>query len=212
MLGVALISIAAAAVAVTAVDRLLAMTAVRQIARRVSPLTGPALALEVRIAGAVFLPQLVAGVYREVEVTVAACTVAGIEFRTLTARLSGVRAPLRLLVSGRGLVAGQVNALATIPFSAIGSRLPPGLVVRRHGAELRVSGWVLLMPVAGSLAIRAGGQRICVIPKVLGVPSLVGFVLALPGLPPELVIDGVRTTDAGLEITVRGENVKLTRF
>ncbi len=215
MLGVALICTAAAAVAVTAIDRLLAVVAVRQVSRRVSALIGtspaPASAPpEVRIAGPVFLPQLVAGVYREVEVTLAACTAGGIEFRALTAKLSGVRAPLRLLFSGRGLVAAQVSVLATIPFSAIASRLPPGIGVRRHGAELRVSGWVLLMPVAGSLAIRADGQRICVTPKVLGVPSMVGFVLTLPGLAPEVTIDSVRATDAGLAITLRGENVELT--
>ena len=65
------------------------------------------------------------------------------------------------------------------------------------------------MPVSGTLAVRADRQRISVIPKVLGVPSLVGFVIALPGLPPRLTIDTLDVTDAGLEITMRGENIDL---
>jgi hypothetical protein len=69
---------------------------------------------------------------------------------------------------------------------------------------------MLLMPVTGTLAISADRQRISVVPKVLGVPSLMAFVIGLPGLPPELTIDSVQVTDAGLEITLRGENVNLT--
>jgi hypothetical protein len=216
VLGVALLSVAAAVVAVAGVDRLLAALAVRQAAWRVGalvgggPAAGPGSAPAVRIVRMPFLTQLAAGVYREVEVSLDALTAGGIEFRAVTARLSQVRAPLRLLLAGRGLVAGQVSALATIPFSALTGRLPPGLVVRRRGTELGVSGSVLLMPVTGTLAVGADGQRISVIPKVLGVPSLVAFVIALPGLPPELAIDSLRVTDAGLEITVRGANVNLT--
>ncbi len=44
---------------------------------------------------------------------------------------------------------------------------------------------------------------------MLGVPSLVGFVVALPGLPPELYIQALQVTDTGLEVTVSGDNVNL---
>jgi hypothetical protein len=240
VLGVAFLSVAAAVVGVAGLDRLLAAVAVRRAASRVSALLGAGLsgaghgspghgstghgstgygstghgstgsAATVRIVGVPFLTQLAAGVYREVEVTLECFTAGGIEFRTCTMRLRRVRAPLRLLLAGRGLVAGQVSALATIPFSALTSRLPPGLVVRRQGAELRVSGSMLLMPVTGTLAISADRQRISVVPKVLGVPSLMAFVIGLPGLPPELTIDSLQVTDVGLEITLCGEDVNLT--
>ncbi len=41
--------------------------------------------------------------------------------------------------------------------------------------------------------------------------GLVGFVIALPGLPPELVIHALQVTDAGLEVTVTGDDVILAR-
>lgn len=209
MLGLVLLVVAAAVAAATGLDRLLATIALKQIARRVSAVTGASCPPVVRFAGRAFLPQLLAGVYREVRVGLAACSAGGIEFRTLTACLAGVRAPLASLLRGRGLVVGQLTAQATIPFSTIAGRLPPGLAVSSRGAELRVGGSVPLMPVAGTLAITADGHRISVVPSVLGVPGLVGFVFTLPGLPRELMIDAVRVTDAGLEITLRGDEVKL---
>jgi LmeA-like phospholipid-binding len=209
VLSVALISVAAVAVTLAGADRLLALIAVRRVSRHLATRLHATSAPVVRIAGVPFVTQVLSGVYRQVDVTVAACRARGLEFLGLTASLSRVRAPLRLMAASSGLVAGEVRAMATIPLSAIGDRLPPGLVLRRQGAEIAVSGFVLLMPVSGTLAIRADRQRICVVPKVLGVPSLIGFVIALPGLPPRLTIDTVDVTDAGLEITMRGEDIEL---
>ena len=216
MLSVVLITGAGVAAVLVGADRLLALIAVRRVARHLADRLGAASAPEVRFAGASFLTQLLSGVYRQVDVTVAACQAGGMEFLGLTASLSRVRAPLRLLVAGRGaaaagrgLVADEVRAIATIPLSAIGDRLPPGLMLRRQGRELAVSGFVLLMPVSGTLAIRADRQRISVVPKVLGIPSLVGFVIAIPGLPPRLAIDTLDVTDVGLEVTMRGQNIDL---
>jgi hypothetical protein len=209
VLSVALITSAGVAIALAGADRLLALIAVRRVARHLAARFSASAAPVVRIAGAPFLTQLLSGVYRQVDITLAAFRLGGMEFRGFTAHLSRVRAPLRPLLAGRGLVAGQVRAIATIPLSAIGDRLPQGLILRRQGSEIAVSGFVLLMPVSGTLAIRADRQRISVVPRVLGVPSLVGFVIALPGLPPRLTIDTLEVTDAGLEITMRGENVDL---
>ena len=209
MLSVALITSAGVAVALAGADRLLALIAVRRVARHLTARLIATSAPVVRIAGVPFLTQALSGFYRQVDVTLAAFRAGGTEFRGLTAHLSGVRAPLRHLLAGRGLVAGEVRAIVTIPLSAIGDRLPQGLVLRRQGSDLAVSGFVLLMPVSGTLAIRADRQRISVVPKVLGVPSLVGFVIALPGLPPRLTIDTLDVTDTGLEITMRGEDIEL---
>jgi hypothetical protein len=205
-----LLIVAAVAAATAGLDRLLAAIAVRRVAGYVAALTGPGYPVAVRFAGAAFLPQLLVGVYREIEVTLAACTAGGIELHALTARLSLVRAPVRLLLRGRGLVAGQVRGQATIPFSFIASRLPPGLTVQKHGEQVTVLSTVVRLPVVGTLAIRSDGRRISVVPSVLGVTSLVGFVLSVPGLPRELTIDTVAVTDVGLEISMSGDEVKLT--
>jgi DUF2993 family protein len=205
-----LLIVAAAAAATVGLDRLLAAIAVRRVGGHVAALTGPGYPAVVRFAGAAFLPQLLSGVYREIDVTLAACTAGGIELRALTARLCLVRAPIRLLRRGRDLVAGQVSVQATIPFSAIASRLPPGLEVERNGEQVRVRGTVLRLPVIGTLAVRSNRQRISIVPSVLGLPSLIGFVLSVPGLPRELTIDAVRVTDVGLEISMSGDEVKLT--
>ena len=209
MLAVVLISGAGLAVALAGADRLLAAVVGRGAARRLAAVLGSGSGAEVRITNAPFLTQLAAGVYREIEVTAAAFTAGGIEFGGLSARLSQVRAPVRRLLARRGLVAGQVTAIMTMPLSVLADRLPRGLELRRQGADLAISGWALLMPVTGTLAVTADGQRISVVPRVLGVPALVGFVVALPGLPPELSIKALQVTDTGLEVTVSGKNVNL---
>jgi hypothetical protein len=208
--GLDLLIVASVAAAAAGLDRLVAAIAVRRVAGHVAELTGPGSPALVRFAGAAFLPQLLRGVYREIDVTLATCTAGSIELRALTAQLCLVRAPIRLLLRGRGLVAGQISGQATIPFSAIASRLPAGLEVHRHGEQVRVRGTLLRLPVTGRLAVTSDGQRISVVPSVLGVPSLVGFVLTVPGLPRELTIDAVRVTDAGLEISMSGDEVILT--
>jgi hypothetical protein len=208
VLAVVLISGTGLAVALAAADRLLAAVAGRRAGRRLAAVLGSGSGALVRITSAPFLTQLAAGLYREIEVTAAAFTAGGIEFRELSARLSQVHAPARRLAR-RGVVAGQVTAIMTIPLSVIADRLPRGLELRRRGADLAISGWALLMPVSGTLAVTADGQRISVVPRVLGVPSLVGFVVALPGLPPQLCIQALQVTETGLEVTVSGDNVNL---
>jgi LmeA-like phospholipid-binding len=209
VLAVFLISGTGLAVALAGADRLLAALVGRAAGRRLGAVFGSGSGAAVRITSAPFLTQLASGVYREIEVTAAIFIAGGIEFRGLRARLSHVRAPLRRLLARGGLVAGKVTAIMTIPLSVIADRLPRGLEVRRHGADIAVSGWALLVPVSGTLAVTADGQRISVVPRVLGVPSLVGFVVALPGLPPELCITELQVTDNGLQVTVSGDNVNL---
>lgn len=209
MLTLVLVGLAAAAAALAGTDRLLAALAGRLAGRRLSVWLGPGTAADVRINGWPFLPQLSAGRYREIEIGVGSLAAGGVELRDLRGRLSGVQAPLRPVLAGHGVTATGLTATATVPLTSIAGRLPPGLVVRRQGGELRVSGMVVLMPVSGTLALRPDGQRIAVVPKVLGMPSLLGFVIPLPGLPPGLTIDSLRLGDGGVELTLRGENIRL---
>ena len=209
MLEVLLVSVAAVAGVLAGADRLLAAGAARAASRRMALRLGEAAAPHLRVHGWPFVTQAAAGRYREIEVTAISVTAGGIELRGLHGRLTGVRAPLRPLLAGAGLVAGELTATAAIPLTQIADRLPPGLMLRRQGGELQVSGMVLLMPVTGTLALRPDGQRIAVVPKVLGLPSLVGFVIPLRGLPTGLAIDSLRLGERGVELTLRGENVRI---
>ena len=204
-----LVSVAATAGVLAGADLLLAALAGRLAGRRLSGWLGPGAAADVRITGRPFLPQLSAGRYREVEIVVATVSAGGTWLRDLRGSLSGVRAPLRPVLAGHGITAASLTASATLPLTAIAGRLPPGLVLRRQGGELRVSGMVLLMPVTGTLALRPDGQRIAVVPKLLGLPGLLGFVIPLPGLPPGITIYSLRLGDGGVELTLRGENIRI---
>jgi DUF2993 family protein len=190
-------------------DRLLASVVGRGVARRAGRAFGTGSGVVVRITSVPFLTQLASGVYREVEVTAPACAIGSVEVHALRVRLSGVRASVRQPLAAKGLFATRVAASATIPFSVLTARLPPGLDLRRSGADIGVSGWIGLMPVVGTLAVAATAQRISVVPKVLGVKGVVGFVITLPGLPPQLVISALQITEAGLEVTLTGNDVIL---
>jgi hypothetical protein len=211
------------AIALVAADRLAVAAAVRRIASRVrlarradgvpadtsmrSRRPGPVPA--VRIAGVPFLTQLLAGTYHDVEISLSACTVGGLDLSGLTARLSQVRAPVRQLLTRRGVTVGELSAVATIPLSALRRFLPPGLELRRNGDDLRIWGTILPVPVLGTLGISADQEKISVTPKVTGFPAPVGFVIGLPALPPDVKITSIRVTAAGLEVTVRGTDIWL---
>jgi LmeA-like phospholipid-binding len=210
-------------------DRLLASVVGRGVARRAGRALGTGSGVVVRITSVPFLTQLASGLYREVEVSAPTCAIGSVEVHALRVRLSGVRASVRQLLAAEGLfatrvaargalsarvaarrlLATRVAASATIPFSVLTARLPPGLDLRRSGADIGVSGWIGLMPVVGTLAVAASAQRISVVPKVLGVKGVVGFVITLPSLPPQLLISALRVTEAGLEVTLTGNDVIL---
>jgi len=205
----AVIVVIVVVVIVVVADRLLARAAEGQVARRIAAASRAAAAPAVRIGGASFLTQLAAGRYREVDVTLGAFSIGGVEFAGLAARLSEVQAPLGRLRAGGGVLAGRVSGTATIPLAALASKLPPGLALRRQGSDLAVVGSTLPMPVSGVLRVTAGSQQISVTPMVLGIPSLVGFVIAMPSMPAELTIESVLVGDAGLEVALSGDNVLL---
>jgi DUF2993 family protein len=205
----ALIVPAAVMVVVIAGDRGLARLAKRQVARWLARVSHASSAPGVRVTGAPFVTQLLRGRYREVEITLAGCTAGGLKLAGLTARLTEVRAPLGALLSGGSLIAGQMTATAIVPLCALAKQLPDGLTLQPHGGDLRISGLVLRMPVSGTLGVRAEPRQIALIPKVAGIPALVGFVIGLPAMPPELTIRSVRVTEAGLEARVQGHDIRI---
>ncbi len=195
--------------AVVAADRLLASAVVRRVRGRIGAVSHAESPPVVRIGGTPFLTQLIAGRYRDVEVSLAAFTAGGMDFTRLEARLSQVRAPLPRLLAGDGVTVGRFTAEATIPLSALDGRLPPGLALRLAGGELLVVSSILPMPVAGVLTVTADAHQISLTPTVLGVPSLVGFTITLPPMPPRLAIDSVEVSGDGLRVHVSGDDVIL---
>lgn len=208
MLSVVLIAVVLVAAALTGVDRGAARIARRRVAALIGAAWRAVATPEVRISGP-FLIQFIGGRFREVRLSVAAFTAGGVEFGGLDATLARVRAPVRGLLAGRGLVAGEMNATVAIPFSTLSERLPPGFVLRRRGAELAVHGWALAVPVTGTVEISADMRRISVNPRVAGIPSLVGFRIELPAMPQAVEITSISVADASLTVTMAGRDVHI---
>lgn len=208
MLIAALIGLVLLAAALVGADRLTATVARRRVAGLIAAAWRTVRGPDVRIAGS-FLIQLIVGSYRRVGLTVPAFTAGGMEFAGLEAELTAVRAPVRDLLAGRGLVIGEVAATVAISFAALSSRLPPGFAFRRHGHELRIHGWALAVPVWGTVEISADLRRISISPRIAGIPSLVGFRIELPAMPHEVTITAIRVAQEALTVTLIGRDVRI---
>jgi hypothetical protein len=195
--------------ALAGLDRVAAVAAARAVAARIALAADARTAPGVRISGVAFLPRLLTGRYRRIDVALGACTLGGVGLSWLTARLGEVRAPLPRLRAGDGVRAGELTATAMVPLAALTGRLPAGLALRLDGGDVRISGTIRRVPVAGTLGIKADTQKITFTPKVAGVSAPFGFALGLPELWPELAITGVRVTGEGLEVVLRGTDVRL---
>lgn len=196
------------AVALVGVDRVGARIARRRVAELIRTAWRVAAAPDVRIGGP-FLFQFIRGRYQRVRLRVPGFTAGGMEFSGLDASLAKVRAPLRGLRAGHGLVAGDIRATVAIPFAALSERLPPGFTLRRRGHELALHGWALAVPVSGTVEISADLRWISVNPRVAGIPSLVGFRIELPAMPQAVQITSISVADAGLTVTMAGREVHL---
>jgi hypothetical protein len=208
VLSALLVAVVLFAAVLVAADRGAAWIARRRVSELIGTAWRAADVPKVRIGGP-FLIQFVGGRYREVRLTVAAFTAGGMEFGGLDATLARVRAPVRGLRAGRGLVAGELTASVAIPFSALSDRLPPGFAFRRHGTELAVHGWALAVPVSGTVEISADLRRISVNPRVGGIPSLVGFRIELPAMPHAVEITSISLADTALTVTMAGRDVHI---
>lgn len=207
MLSAAIVAVVVVAV-LTGTDRAAAWIARRRVAELIGVAWRAAAVPDVRIGGP-FLIQFLAGRYRQVKLSVPAFTAGGVEFGWLDASLAKVRAPVRGLLAGHGLVAGEIIATVELPFSALNQRLPAGFALRRRGQELVVHGWALAVPVTGTVEISADLRRISVNPRVAGVPSLVGFRIELPAMPQAVDITSIGIADTALTLTMTGRDVHL---
>lgn len=196
------------AAALVGADRVGAWLVQRRVAGLIATAWRAVAAPDVRIGGP-FLIQFIFGRYRQVRLGVPAFTAGGVRFGGLDASLARVRAPVRSLMAGRGIVAGEITATVAIPFSAFSERLPPGFALRRRGHELTVHGWALAVPVTGTVEISADLRRISVNPRVAGIPSLVGFRIELPAMPQAVEITSISVADTALRVTLAGRDVHL---
>lgn len=203
-----LIAIGLVAVALVGADRGAARIARRRVAGLLGAAWRTTAAPNVRIDGP-FLIQFIGGRYRRVRLSLPAFTAGGFQFGGLDASLVEVRAPVRGLRGGHGLVAGEIMATVAISFAALSERLPPGFALRRHGAELIVHGWALAVPVTGTVEISADLRRISVNPRVAGIPSLIGFRIELPAMPAAVRITSISVGDTALTVALAGRDVRL---
>ncbi len=180
----------------------------RRVARRIAVAWRTTSEPAVRIAGP-FLIQLIGGVYRQVRLTVPALTAAGMDFTDISASLTRVRAPLRRLLAGDGIVIAELSASLAIPFAALNKRLPAGFALRRYRRQLQIYSPLVALPVDATVAIDADLRHISVTPRLAGMPSLVGFRIDLPAMPRDVTITSITVTDATLLVNVAGSDVRL---
>ena len=207
MLSAAII-VAIAVAALVCADRVAASITRHRVARLIGAAWHTPSAPDVRISGP-FLVHLVVGVFRQVELSLPAFTAGGMDLLDLKASLTAVRAPMRRLLARDGLIIGEVSASFAIPFAALNKLVPAGFAVRRHRRELEIYSPMLALPVAGTVEIDADLRHIRVTPRVAGVPSLVGFQVDLPALPPLVSIASITVTDTALALSVTGQQVPI---
>lgn len=200
-----------AAIALVGADLVAGRVARRRAASLIGAAWRTASVPEVRFGGP-FLIQHVAGRFREIRLRLPAFTAGGVGFGGLDARLTNVRALAEATAgAGRGIVVRELAATVSIPLAGLDERLPPGFTFRRHGQELRIHGWVLAVPVTGIVELAADRRRILVNPRIAGIPSLLGFLVDLPALPPEVAISSIYLADNVLAVSLTGHDVRFER-
>jgi hypothetical protein len=205
-------------------DRIALLIAERKISDRVASAYDLPAKPGVSIAGFPFLTQVVAGKYHSVDIRVRSVTADGVPVTGLDARLTGVRASIAQLLgrSPEPVTAQHASATATVPLSAVRSRLPRGITLRPDGAALRVGGTAhyfgLDLPVSAMVQPAASPSGIILVPrqvhvgKVVSVPAatLAGrlrIAVPLGTLPLHLKVTSVRVEPAGLRISAAGQDV-----
>jgi LmeA-like phospholipid-binding len=220
----ALIAAVILAILVLVADRASLYVAQRTIASRVAAAYHLAAVPAVTITGFPFLTQVAAGFYRQVSVAMGSVDLGSVRVDDLTARLEGVRAPLRKLLGNGPPVVSADDATATgvLPFESLQRRLPPGITLSPDGERIRLIGNLgfqgLQVPVSAGVSVHVTASAIEMSPRDLkvgnspAVPSLIGSMLAialpLDGLPMRLAVRTVRVTSDGFAFTASARGVE----
>ena len=211
-----------------AADRIGAVVAGREIASRVQTAYNLPSKPSVSVHGFPFLTQLASGNYHEIDVSVPSVSANGVTVDGLTARLTGVRAPLNNLFgrSPSGITAADVAGSGTVPFSSVRGRLPRGVQLSQDGGALRLAGTVtylgVTVPVSADASLSATGSGIAVTPTRISVASgsisalssvISGrfrFVIPVTGLPLHLSVNAVTVVPGGVRVSASAANVAFT--
>jgi hypothetical protein len=181
----------------------------------------------VSVHGFPFLTQVISGHYDEIDMSTRQLTTQGVTVDNLTAKLTGVRAPLSDL-TGHGaatISAAQVSGTATVPFASVRRRLPAGVQLSQDGSALRLSGKVsylgLSLPVTADAVLSPSGSGVAVTPTRIQVAhdggalsSLISgqfhFVVPITGLPLRLSVKSVHVVPGGVRVGATAGNVSFS--
>jgi LmeA-like phospholipid-binding len=214
--------------ALIAVDRIAAAVAESRISSRVAASYQLPVRPHVTIKGFPFLTQVLAGDYREIDVSVSRVAVGSIHLTGLTARLNGVRAPVSQLLRSdmSTITADHAVGSAVIPYTELARWLPSGLQLSQDGSAVRVSGSVQVLgvrvPLSGTAVTSVTSGGIKVTPKhvtvapgvavpVSAITQRIGaIVIPLTDLPLHLQVASVAATGTGLLADATARNVHFT--
>lgn len=221
------IALAVLIVLLVAADRVALAVAESKISDRVAASYSLPAKPGVTIQGFPFLTQVVAGDYREIDVSARQVSVGRISLTQLQARFRGVHAALGQLLQGSmsTVTADRAAGSAVIPYAQLAAWLPHGVTVSRAGADLRVSGSVhvfgVRVPLSGTAVPSVTGDGIKVSPQSFSVGSGVslpvsavaarfGVVVPLTSLPLHLQVNSVAVTATGLRADATARDVQFT--
>jgi hypothetical protein len=206
------------------VDRIGAAVAEHQVSDRVAAEYQLPAKPGVTIQGFPFLTQVIAGDYRQVDVSAGQFRIGRVRLTGLAARFSGVHASVSDLLHGNTamIVADRAAGSAVIPFRQLAGWLPVGVKVGPDGRDLRVSGSVNMagvhVPLSGTVqpSVTPGGIRVA--PRGIGLPGgatlpvgavgRLGVVIPVTNLPLHLRVASVSATPAGLRVGATARDVQ----
>jgi LmeA-like phospholipid-binding len=209
------------AVLLVIVDRAGVFIAEREIGTRVQSAYNLPNRPHVTIQGIPFLTQVASGHYQEIDVSIASASAGGVTLHDVSAKFTGVKASLSLLLGqdSGSVTATNATGTAVIPFSQVERRLPQGIRIGPDGSSLRVSGTGVYSALRGTVRLAVSRSGITVTPQKaslagIGVAGLTGlasrltFTLPVSGLPLHLSLTGVHVTQGGVLVDVSGHNVR----
>jgi hypothetical protein len=203
------------------VDRAGVFIAEREVGTRVQSAYDLPSRPHVTIRGIPFLTQVISGNYQEIDVSISAATVSGVQLHNIDARFTGVNASLSLLLGQNSGSVTAANAIGTavIPYAQIQSRLPWRVRIGPDGSGLNVSGTTPYGVIKATARLGVTSSGITVTPQHLTLGGLSAgalgalaskLTLTIPvgTLPMHLSITGVRVTQGGVLVDASAHDVR----
>lgn len=210
-------------------DRGAALVAGRVVARQAQSSGALSERPDVQLRGVPFLTQVLAGRYRDVRLSTRG-DVGGAKVERLDVRLTGVRLPLRDVLSGRvgDIPVEGLRGSALLSYRYLSQQAGHGLTVSPAGDRLRVTGSTEVLGqrvgAAATSSVRLDGDRVVVRAQQFGtgsgaadalLNSTLGdrfdFSVPVGRLPYGLRLTGLRVLPSGVALTATGGPTVLRR-